>query len=277
MNKKDKDYYGIKFNNDVPKIDKINEYSKEVEIKFIGEAYLVVRKKDKVEKTKLENYHKFEKEGTYEIEFTNNKNEVYTLNLRIEKSFLFIIILFFIGATIFTMCLLPANNENLINKVLSLIDLSVLKVDIDEQDRYVFDVDFKNIISSDIELPSTINAKSVTNNKIAPGTDGEFSIIISTKDSTVNMSYSVDFEDVTNEKPSNLLFKVKGTTKEYSSLQELEKYLKGTAPKQSQIEYVIEWRWPYELDEVQDKVDTNDGSTLTNYKFRIHVTGEEVI
>ena len=64
MKKKEDNYYGIRFNNDIPKIDKINNFNKEVEIKFIGKAYLVKRKDDKIEKIELKNYYKLEKEGT---------------------------------------------------------------------------------------------------------------------------------------------------------------------------------------------------------------------
>lgn len=243
MKKKEDNYYGIRFNNDIPKIDKINNFSKEVEIKFIGKAYLVKRKDDKVEKIEIKNYHKLEKEGTYEIEFINNLEEMYILQVRIEKSSLFLIILFLLGSIIFTMCFIPINeNKTMIKTLLDVIDLSVIEVDIEDQHKYVFDVDFENIVSSDISLPATMDAKAVTKNKIAPGVNGEFSIIISTMDSTVDMQYSIDFEDITSEKPNNLKFKIKGTNNEYSSLQELEKYLKGIALKETEKEIVIEWR-----------------------------------
>lgn len=278
MKKKEDNYYGIRLNNDIPKIDKINNFSKEVEIKFIGKAYLVKRKDDKVEKTEIKNYHKLEKEGTYEIEFINNLEEMYILQVRIEKSSLFLIILFLLGSIIFTMCFIPINeNKTMIKTLLDVIDLSVIEVDIEDQHKYVFDVDFENIVSSDISLPATMDAKAVTKNKIAPGVNGEFSIIISTMDSTVDMQYSIDFEDITSEKPNNLKFKIKGTNNEYSSLQELEKYLKGIALKETEKEIVIEWRWPYEIDEEQDTIDTDNGRNLSNYKFRIKVNGEEAI
>lgn len=275
MKNKNDNYYGIRFNDDIPVIDKLNKYNKKIEIKFLGKAYLVERKDDKIIKTEIKNYYMLDKEGDYEIEFINNSNELYNLQVRIEKSYLFFIILILFGILFLVISMFPINNETLIAKFVKLIDLSVLSVDIEENERYVFDVEFKNIISSDIELPSTINVKNVAKDKIAPGTNGEFSIIISTKNSTVDMKYSVSFEDVTREKPQNLLFKIKGTNKEYSSLQELENYLKGVAKKQTQTEYVIEWRWPYEINNTQDITDTNDGIKLNNYKFRIHVYGEE--
>ena len=60
-------------------------------------------------------------------------------------------------------------------------------------------------------------------------------------------------------------------------MQELEKYLKGIALKETEKEIVIQWRWPYEIDEIQDSIDTDNGINLNNYKFRIRVNGEEAI
>lgn len=277
MRNKEDNYYGIRFNDDIPILDDINKYRKEIEIKFLGKAYLVEYKDDEIIKTEISNYYKLDKEGDYEIEFINNKNEMYILQVRIRKSYLFFIILFLLGILLLLSSMFLMKDEQLKNKFLSLIDLSVIAVDVKEDNQYVFDVKFKNIVSSEIELPSTLNARSLVKNKIAPGTNGEFSILISTIDSTVDMKYSVDFEDVTKEKPTNLLFKVKGTNKEYSTLQELEKYLNGTIENESLKEYVIEWRWPYEINDEQDIIDTNDGTKFKNYKFRIHVYGEEAL
>lgn len=277
MKNKEDNYYGIRFNDDIPILDDINKYRKEIEIKFLGKAYLVEYKDDEIIKTEISNYYKLDKEGDYEIEFINNKNEMYVLQVRIRKSYLFFIILFLLGVLLLLSSMFLMKDEQLKNKFLSLIDLSVIAVDVKEDNQYVFDVKFKNIVSSEIELPSTLNSRSLVKNKIAPGTNGEFSILISTIDSTVDMKYSVDFEDVTKEKPTNLLFKVKGTNKEYSTLQELEKYLNGTIENESLKEYVIEWRWPYEINDEQDIIDTNDGTKFKNYKFRIHVYGEEAL
>ena len=47
--------------------------------------------------------------------------------------------------------------------------------------------------------------------------------------------------------------------------------------KNTEKEIIIQWRWPYEIDDTQDIVDTNDGKELNNYKFRIKVYGEEAI
>ena len=275
---KQKNYYGIKFNDDIPLIDKINEFNKSVEIKFIGKAFIVNRKDDKVEKIEIENYYKFEKEGLYEIEFINNKQETYNLKLQIENNYIFLIILLLLFLIILSLLFMPfKGNKSLYNRIYDFINISVVKVDIEDPHRYVFDVEFDNLISSDISLPSTMNAKTVSKNKIAPGVNGEFAIAVSTENSTVDMQYSIKFEDVSNEKPNNMRFKIKGNTEEFKTLQELESKLKGVALKDTEKEIIIQWRWPYEIDDTQDIVDTNDGKELSNYKFRIKVFGEEAI
>lgn len=282
--KKKEKFYGIRLNDDIPKLDKINKYRNKVQLRFFGKAFLIKRKDDEVKKIPLENYSELEYEGDYEIEFINEKNEVFTIKIRIERAFLFLILFFIIGLLLLLACLKPVSDSGIMQRYFSFIDFSVLSVDLDKKEKntYVFDVDFKNISSTseEISLPSTMKAESVAKNKIAPGVQGEFSIIISTKNSTVDMLYSVNFENVTNEKPSNLFFKVKGETKEYRTLQELEKELIGRAKRHSEKDIIIEWYWPYEIEadkSNQDIIDTTDGEKLESYKFKINVKGEEII
>lgn len=281
MKKDDEKYYGIRFNNDIPKLNEINEYNKEIELKFIGKAFFIERDENEkvTERIPIDNYYKIEKEGTYEIEYIDLKGRTYHLQVRIEKSCLFFILLIFLGILLLALCFNPLKDGKLFQNFFKAIDFSVIDLDIDKQEEinYVFDVNFENTISKDVELTNTVDSKAVAKNKVAPGISGEFSIIINTKGSNVDMHYSVNFEDITKEKPNNLLFKIKGTDKEYSSLQELETVLKGIVKKQTETKIDIEWRWPYEIDAEQDFIDTKDGLILENYKFKINVTGQEVI
>lgn len=281
MKKEDEKYYGIRFNDDIPKLNEINEYGKEVELKFIGKSFFIERDEDNkvTERIPIDNYCKIEKEGTYEIEYIDLKGRTYHLQVRIEKSCLFFVLLIFLGILLLALCFNPLKDGKLFRNFFKAIDFSVIDLDIDKQEEinYVFDVNFENTISKDVELTNTVDSKAVAKNKVAPGISGEFSIIINTKGSNVDMHYSVNFEDITKEKPNNLLFKIKGTDKEYSSLQELETILKGIVKKQTETKIDIEWRWPYEIDAEQDFIDTNDGIILENYKFKINVTGQEVI
>lgn len=283
MKKEKEKYYGIRFNNDIPKINNENKYSKEVEVKFIGKAYLITKKEDdKIEKVEMENYYKLKKEGVYEIEFINSKEEMYLLQVRIEKSYLFLIIFIILGILAGLLFYKPANFDNpLINKFFNYIDFSILSLDIDNssktENQYEFDVSFGNISSDEISLLDTIDGKAVTKNKIAPGISGEFSIVIITQNSSVDMNYVIDFENMTDEKPENMLFRIKGNNKEYSSLQELQKELNGIAKKKTKTIQVIEWYWPYESNIENDFIDTDNGKNFETYKFKINVKGEEVI
>lgn len=281
MKKEEEKYYGIRFNDDIPKLNEINEYNKEIELRFIGKAFFIERDEDDkiVDRIPIDNYYKIEKEGTYEIEYIDLKGRTYHLQVRVEKSCLLFILLIFLGILLLSLCFNPLKDNNMFQNFFKAIDFLVIGLDIEKEENinYVFNVDFENTISKDVELANTANAKAIEKNKIAPGVSGEFSIIIDTRGSNVDMHYSVNFEDITKDKPYNLLFKVKGTDKEYSSLQELETFLKGTVKKQTETKIDISWRWPYEIDNSQDLIDTNDGINLENYKFKINVIGQEVI
>lgn len=297
MKKKEK-YYGIYLNNDIPKIDKINKYSKEIEIKFEGKAYLIERDdEDKIiERTEIENEYKLKKEKDYEIEFTNINNEIFYLQVRIETSYLFLLILLFIfGVVLGLLFSRPLKDgKSVFDRFYHYIDLAIIQLDIDEDKArieveekpkiyYDFDGMFKNISSDEINLADSISAKSLVRNKIAPGVQGSFSIIISTKKSTVDMKYAIQFQDVTDEKPSNMVFKIQGSDTAYFTLQDLEKELSGIINKKSEKEITIDWKWGYEVGDDEttmiqnDKTDTSDGKNLQSYKFKIIVTGEEAI
>ena len=80
------------------------------------------------------------------------------------------------------------------------------KIDYDNtesEENYIFKVDLKNIDIKQIDLMKTVNKTTCLNKKIAPGTSGNFNILLETnKDS----KYKIYFQSV-NEKPQNLYFK----------------------------------------------------------------------
>lgn len=296
--RKKKEYFGIKFNDDIPRIDKVNKYSKEIEIEFEGEAYLVERDDDNeiIERTRIENNYKLKKEDDYEIEFFNKKGEVFYLYVRIETSYLFIIILLFLlGLLIgFLMCKPTDVDNSPLVRFFDYINMAILQLDINKMEeieeeskkiekQYDFDVNFENITSDDIKLTNTISAKSLARNKIAPGVGGNFSINISTKKSTTDMRYNIKFQDVTDEKPMNMTFSINGFNKQYSTLQELQSDLVGIIKKKSKKTITINWNWNYESGQDEstiiqnDLIDTEEGKKLESYKFKIIVVGEEVI
>lgn len=86
---------------------------------------------------------------------------------------------------------------------------------------------------------------------------------------------------MTNEKPNNMMFQIRGKDKVYHTLQELQKDLGGMIEKRSQETIVINWKWEYESGDNEesiiynDKIDTDNSQKLKNYKFKINVVGEE--
>lgn len=288
---KDEKYYGIKINNKIPKIDKRNDFDREIEVVFEGNAFIIIRndKGEIKEKIKLENKEKLTKEKDYEIEFINKKNEIYNLRIKLRTSWIFLFILLFVlGIIIGLIISIPKSNLNNIGekKYFKYTDIAVLKIAIQKENveirnTYDFDVMLKNENQKEekleriINLCNSISADGVTKNKIAPGISGSFAIIVSTQNSTVDMKYTISFEDITNEKPTNMKFKIRGEDISYSTLQELEEKLKSDIKRRTTNKIIIDWKWDYEAG--NDELDTKEGELLNRYLFKIVVTGEEVI
>lgn len=127
-------------------------------------------------------------------------------------------------------------------------------------------VDYKNIDFKNVNLLNTTND---IYRKIAPGTSGEFSIILN---SNTNLNYQLKFQSE-NQKPKNLKFSIKGEKKTYKTLEEMEEILKGKILKNQERKITILWKWEYESDIKQDVQDTDDGTKLKNYNFTIYTIG----
>lgn len=148
--------------------------------------------------------------------------------------------------------------------------------------RWCFKVNDKEEKIQNISLKSTINNQTLINNKIAPGTQGNFQIKLDATDSEVGINYVVKFENE-NNKPTNLKFIYENNT--YNSLSELQNALTGTINANAQSKektLTIDWIWDYETGTVQngiatgDTIDTKNGKEISNYTFDIVVTGTQV-
>ena len=125
------------------------------------------------------------------------------------------------------------------------------------------------------------NNKNLTDNKIAPGTSGNFQIKINAEGAEVGINYKISFINETN-KPQNLFFIY--NDKKYKNITEMEKDLTGTidattGEKEKNIE--IYWEWPYETmidgdSSVNDKIDTQNAQEIANYTFNVTVSGTQV-
>lgn len=133
-----------------------------------------------------------------------------------------------------------------------------------------------------IDLSSTCNNGTLINNKIAPGTEGNFNIEIDATGSEVGIQYQVTFDEKS-QKPNNLFFIYNRST--YANFSDYAYALKGVInadAENKKISIPIKWIWEYEtgnspeLREPEDAEDTQDGKTLQNYAFDVIVTGTQV-
>ena len=134
-----------------------------------------------------------------------------------------------------------------------------------------------------ISLGSTYDSSTLVNGKIAPGTEGNFQIIVDATGSDVGIDYKIKFSDETT-KPANLKFYYQEV--EYNSVLELGDALSGNinADDENKLKtFDIKWKWNYETGsnptEVasNDKIDTQNAQEITNYEFDVIVSGTQVL
>lgn len=131
-----------------------------------------------------------------------------------------------------------------------------------------------------IKLAQTVNQELLKNGKIAPGTGGQFSLIIDGSETEVGIDYVVEIRNEKN-KPTNLTYTY--NEKKYNSLMEIGEELNGEilANEDNKIRNItIYWNWEYETgsqEEIEnnDKIDTNEGSANLDYTFDIAITGKQ--
>ena len=284
--KKEENYYGIYINNKIPKTkdDKkhCNKYNRSIKLKFEGRAYLL---KSNEEKEELKNNSKFKKNGRYTIQFINDKNEIYYIEILIRRYviiLLFLIAFFIILGSLLLFKLYKQNNfdaSDFLNFdfVFSNHDKDTndsnkntveddLKNDLDNA-KYVFNINYKNTKFQSMTLDKSIKNQDF----IYPGTEGYFYIEISTKNGNRDMIYSMQVQEEA-DKPSNLKFEIDG--KIYNSMKELAKGISGYISKDSDQILKIRWFWEYENGD-GDIEDTNDGLTLETYKVLMRIIGSE--
>lgn len=144
--------------------------------------------------------------------------------------------------------------------------------------KYEFKVKYNNINFKAVNLSTTVDKEKIVNEKIAPGTSGNFNIIL---DSNENFKYRVIFESI-NEKPKNLVFLALENEKvlgQANTLEELSQYLEGNISKNKKVNITINWYWNYENKEnskLTDIQDTEDSKRIKKYQFNIYAYGEQI-
>lgn len=149
--------------------------------------------------------------------------------------------------------------------------------------NWVFKVNGKEDVVQNVNLLSTYNNETLINNKVAPGTSGNFNIVVDATGSEVGVDYTVQFLNES-EKPQNLIFIY--DDKQYTTIQDLEKDLSGTINANDENKtrtITVYWEWQYQTGEDEneinqnDIIDTNNAKQLENYTFDIYVTGTQVM
>lgn len=138
-------------------------------------------------------------------------------------------------------------------------------------------------ILSTISLADTVESDSVLEKRIAPGTSGEFKIIVDATESEVDIDYLVSLENETN-KPQNLFFTYDG--QKFSTLSNLIRSVNDFSGQISHTSenktktYTIGWEWPYETTKdgvLQDEIDLQDGQNIKDYIFTLKITGTQSV
>jgi len=129
---------------------------------------------------------------------------------------------------------------------------------------------------TNLSLIETADKNTLINEKIAPGTSGEFSICLNAKQ---NIDYKLIFNSI-NEKPVNLRFIAikEGKVIEASSLEELSRHLLGKISENEQIEIKIKWYWNFENIENErntDFQDTEDAQKIRQYQFKVFAVAKQ--
>lgn len=139
----------------------------------------------------------------------------------------------------------------------------------------------------EIFLKDLTNEIGLANEKIAPGTKGNFDLVIDATGSEVSVDYEVNVLSETSL-PENMKYYVKREnnymSSKYSSLHELaQTELKGNIPinGNQKIVITINWEWPYETEDFleTEEYDNSDWEYGTKadleYKFVLQIVGTQ--
>lgn len=155
-------------------------------------------------------------------------------------------------------------------KIFSQFNMSKAKEESEKTNQYNIKVSKQKRVYQEINLMQTINTKNLINEKIEPGTNGDFEIVLT---SNQDLKYQIGFISK-NVKPKNLQFYISETGEKYSTLENLQEELKGEIIKNQTIRIRIFWEWKYEVDPKEDEQDTKDGKNIKEYNFEIYTIGK---
>lgn len=105
----------------------------------------------------------------------------------------------------------------------------------------------------DINLAENYDASTLVDERIAPGTTGDFTIALSNENSEVGVEFTIVFTETENV-PQNLVFKQNGTTVDPTT-QKITGYIAAGET----LDVPLSWEWAYYTSDANDVKDTTDG------------------
>lgn len=142
-----------------------------------------------------------------------------------------------------------------------------------ESKQYVFKMNCENTDFKNVDLLKTVDRKTLMNEKIAPGVEGEFQIVLEANEDT---NYNIIFQSKSS-KPKNLKFENVETKTQKENLEDLNSELTGRIKENEKKIITIHWAWQYENTKEQNQRDTLDGRNIQEYQFTICANGQSVI
>lgn len=112
-------------------------------------------------------------------------------------------------------------------------------------------------------VTSTVKANTLVNGKIAPGTSGTCTFVLSNEEGDVAVDYSVTKNTSSSTAPANLVLTNDGAAS-------------GTIAPNSTATVTIEWEWPYYTNNTDDVEDTADGVAANGMNLVFDITGTQV-
>ncbi len=126
--------------------------------------------------------------------------------------------------------------------------------------KWAFEDD-NSSISIDIDLDGNIDASTLVDGKIAPGTSGRFDIELSNENSEVGVEFSVVLSKT--NAPSNLVFSTGDT-------------ITGKIAAGEKLTIPVTFSWPYYTSASDDAEDTTDGKAAQDMTITAAITGTQV-
>ena len=145
--------------------------------------------------------------------------------------------------------------------------------------NWSFKIDKNGQATKVINLANTVNKDTLVNGKIAPGTSGEFTLVLDATGSDVGVDYVVYFANEQN-KPNNIQFTY--NERKVTSLGSIGNITGSIGVKGNKTETIkINWTWPYQTGqtfedkEKNDLIDTQNGTSPLDYTFEIVAKGTQ--